>query len=190
MVFQLFSCWQAIRDFCPEILNLPVAITCLVSPCWGAWITQNSLNLQIIRHLIRINFSRMWDVLGGCWYEAHRIGRRFVTILFLCCLSLRVSFIFTLCTVLCYLRKGLHSHTLTSWGQEILLSLQYPVRKTLGKFPGGAVDKNSPGNAGDMGSIPVQEDSTGHRATKCMQHSYWSLHAPAPESHNSWSWSS
>ena len=133
MVFQLFSCWQAIRDFCPEILNLPVAITCLVSPCWGAWITQNSLNLQIIRHLIRINFSRMWDVLGGCWYEAHRIGRRFVTILFLCCLSLRVSFIFTLCTVLCYLRKGLHSHTLTSWGQEILLSLQYPVRKTLGK---------------------------------------------------------
>ena len=32
-------------------------------------------------------------------------------------------------------------------------------------FPGGPEIKNVPANAGDTGSIPGPEDSTGHRAT-------------------------
>ena len=39
-------------------------------------------------------------------------------------------------------------------------------------FPGGAVVKNPPANAGDMGSSPVQEDPTCHGATKPL-HNYW-----------------
>ena len=39
-------------------------------------------------------------------------------------------------------------------------------------FPGGSVDKNPPANAGDIGSFPGPEDSTGHGATKPMRHSY------------------
>ena len=39
-------------------------------------------------------------------------------------------------------------------------------------FPGGAVDKNLPANAGDTGSMPGQEDPTGRRATKPVSHNY------------------
>ena len=68
--------------------------------------------LQMIKHLIRINFSKTWDVLEGCWYIAHRTGRNFVEVLSFCCLSPSVSFIFSFCTIFCYLRKGLCSHPL------------------------------------------------------------------------------
>ena len=40
-------------------------------------------------------------------------------------------------------------------------------------FPGGAVDKNPPTNAEDMGLIQVREDPTCLRATKPESHSYW-----------------
>ena len=42
----------------------------------------------------------------------------------------------------------------------------------LGGFPGGAVVGNLPANAGDMGSSPVREDLTCHRATKPVHHNY------------------
>ena len=39
-------------------------------------------------------------------------------------------------------------------------------------FPGGAVVKNPPANAGDTGSGPVWEDPTCRGATKPVRHSY------------------
>ena len=39
-------------------------------------------------------------------------------------------------------------------------------------FPGGPVVKNPPAKAGDMGSIPDQEDPTSLRATRPMCHNY------------------
>ena len=39
-------------------------------------------------------------------------------------------------------------------------------------FPGGAVVKNPPANAGDTGSSPGLEDPTCRRATKPMRHNY------------------
>ena len=39
-------------------------------------------------------------------------------------------------------------------------------------FPGGAVVKNLPANAGDTGSSPVPEDPTCCGATKPMRHNY------------------
>ena len=39
-------------------------------------------------------------------------------------------------------------------------------------FPGGAVVKNPPANAGDMGSSPGREDPTHCGATKPVGHSY------------------
>ena len=39
-------------------------------------------------------------------------------------------------------------------------------------FPRGTVDKNLPANAGDTGSIPVQEDSTCCRTIKPVCHNY------------------
>ena len=53
-------------------------------------------------------------------------------------------------------------------------------------FPGGSVVKNLPYDAGDVGLIPVQEDSTWHEATKPVRHNYW---APAlePKNRNYWS---
>ena len=56
------------------------------------------------------------------------------------------------------------------------------TRKFLG-FPGGAVDKNLSGDAGDMGLIPIQEDSTYQGATKPMRHNYWAC-ALEPGSHD------
>ena len=62
-------------------------------------------------------------------------------------------------------------------------------------FPGSAVVKNLPANAGDTGSSPVREDPTCCRANKpmhhnyeaCalepMSHSYWNLHATTTEVH-------
>ena len=40
-------------------------------------------------------------------------------------------------------------------------------------FPAGTVVKNPPANAGDTGSSPDREDSTGHRATKPASHNCW-----------------
>ena len=40
-------------------------------------------------------------------------------------------------------------------------------------LPGGAVVKNPPANAGDLGLILVREDSTCHGATKPTSHNYW-----------------
>ena len=42
----------------------------------------------------------------------------------------------------------------------------------LGNFPGGSVEKNLPGNAGDMGIIPDPGRSTCLRETKPVHHSY------------------
>ena len=41
-----------------------------------------------------------------------------------------------------------------------------------GGFPGGAVVKNPPANAGDTGSSPGQKDPTCHGATKPVYHNY------------------
>ena len=38
--------------------------------------------------------------------------------------------------------------------------------------PGGAVDRNLPASAGDMGSIPGPEDSTCHGTAKPVHHNY------------------
>jgi len=40
------------------------------------------------------------------------------------------------------------------------------LKTLLWDFPGSPTVKNLPINRGDMGSIPVWEDSTGRRATK------------------------
>ena len=52
-------------------------------------------------------------------------------------------------------------------------------------FPGGAVVKNPPANAGDMGLSPGPgwEDPTYRRATRSVSHNYWAC-ALEPVSHN------
>ena len=50
--------------------------------------------------------------------------------------------------------------------------LSLKKKSQLRDFPGGAVIKNPPANAGDMGSSPVWEDPTCHGATKPMHHNY------------------
>ena len=52
-------------------------------------------------------------------------------------------------------------------------------------FPGGAVVRNLPAKAGDMGSSPGPEDPTCRWATKPMRHNYWAC-ALEPVSHNYW----
>ena len=52
-------------------------------------------------------------------------------------------------------------------------------------FPGGAVVKNPPANAGDTGSSLVWEDPTCCGATKPMSHNYRTC-ALEPMSHNYW----
>ena len=52
-------------------------------------------------------------------------------------------------------------------------------------FPGGAVVKNLPANAGDMGLILVQEDPTWRGTTKSVHHNYWAC-ALEPANHNYW----
>ena len=51
-------------------------------------------------------------------------------------------------------------------------------------FPCGPVVRNSPANAENTDSIPVWEDSTYQRATKPMNHNYWSPHALQPRLHS------
>ena len=41
-------------------------------------------------------------------------------------------------------------------------------------FPGGAVVKNLPANAGNTGSSLLREDPTCHGANKPVSHNYWS----------------
>ena len=58
--------------------------------------------------------------------------------------------------------------------------------KTLAKgFPGGSVAKNSPANAGDMGSSLIWKDPTYCWATKPMSHNYWAC-TLQPRSSNYW----
>ena len=52
-------------------------------------------------------------------------------------------------------------------------------------FPGGAVVKNPPANAGDMGLSPGPGRSTCRRAIKPRCHNYW-VFALEPASHNYW----
>ena len=52
-------------------------------------------------------------------------------------------------------------------------------------FPGGAVVKNPPANAGDTGSSPGPGKSHMRGATKPMPHNYWAC-ALEPVSHNYW----
>ena len=63
--------------------------------------------------------------------------------------------------------------------------LTYRLRHILG-FPGGAVVKNPPVNAGDMGSSPGPGRPTCRGATKPVCHNYWAC-ALEPASHNYWS---
>ena len=73
----------------------------------------------------------------------------------------------------------------------LLLTSKFVIRKIYFKntsfpsFPGGAVVKNPPANAGDMGASPVREDPTCRGATKPMHHNYWAC-ALEPKSHNYW----
>ena len=53
------------------------------------------------------------------------------------------------------------------------------------RFPGGWVVKNSPANAGDVGSPLIREDPTCHRAAKPVWHNYRAC-ALGPGSHDSW----
>ena len=53
------------------------------------------------------------------------------------------------------------------------LSLVFLIWKCMLDFPDGAVDKNLPTNAVDMGSISGLGSSTCHVATKPMCHNYW-----------------
>ena len=50
--------------------------------------------------------------------------------------------------------------------------LHFTFRTMTQGFSGGSVVKNLLVNEGDTGSIPDQEDPTGHRATKPTGHSY------------------
>ena len=59
------------------------------------------------------------------------------------------------------------------------------ITKTTRHFPGGAVVKTPPANAGDMGSSPGPEDPTCRGATKPVRHNYWAC-ALEPMSHNYW----
>lgn len=46
------------------------------------------------------------------------------------------------------------------------------LERVCGDFPGGTVDKDPSAKAGDMGSSPAQEYSTGRRARKPMSPNY------------------
>ena len=52
-------------------------------------------------------------------------------------------------------------------------------------FPGGALVKNPPANAGTQVRALAQEDPTCHGATKPVRHNYWAW-ALEPTSHNYW----
>ena len=56
------------------------------------------------------------------------------------------------------------------------------LERVCGDFPGGTVDKDPSAKAGDMGSSPAQEYSTGRRARKPMSPNYWvrMLQLPKP----------
>ena len=54
-----------------------------------------------------------------------------------------------------------------------------------GTFPGGSVVKNSPGSAGDTGSIIDPERSLRHKRIKPVHHNYW-VCVLEPRSRNSW----
>ena len=60
------------------------------------------------------------------------------------------------------------------------------TRSFVRNLPGGAVVKNLPANAGDMGSIPGPGRSTCYRATKPLCHNYWAC-TLEPTSHSFWS---
>ena len=53
-------------------------------------------------------------------------------------------------------------------------------------LPSGSVGKNRPANAENVDSIPSLEDSTCHRATNLVRHSYWAC-VLEPTSSNYWS---
>ena len=59
------------------------------------------------------------------------------------------------------------------------------IRNREGDFPGGAVVKNPPANAGDMGSIPGPRRSHCRRAAKPVHHNYWA-YALEPVRHDYW----
>ena len=52
-------------------------------------------------------------------------------------------------------------------------------------FPGGAVVKNPPANAGDAVRALVREDPTCRGVTKAVHHNYWAC-TLEPVSHNYW----
>ena len=59
------------------------------------------------------------------------------------------------------------------------------IRKWALDFPGGAVIKNPPANAGNTVRSLIQEDPTCHGATKPVCHNYWAC-ALQPASHSYW----
>ena len=58
------------------------------------------------------------------------------------------------------------------WDVLTPLRMTYNLKLMNWDFPGGAVVKNPPANAGETGSILVREDPTCHGATKPVCHNY------------------
>ena len=67
----------------------------------------------------------------------------------------------------CQFLLGTEMHDLSS----VFSSFCY-LKIGAGDFPGGAVVKSLPANAGDMGSSLVREDPTCRGATKPVRHNY------------------
>ena len=88
-------------------------------------------------------------------------------------------------TVLLYeTNSAVSTHSELESSKEIFCI--YKLKTLLAKgFPGGSVAKNSPANAGDMGSSLVWKDPTYCWATKPMSHNYWACMIE-PRSSNCW----
>ena len=70
-------------------------------------------------------------------------------------------------------------------GSDVNIDVLKCIKRKMLDFPGGAVVKNPPANAGARVQALVPEDPTCHGATKPMCYSYWDC-ALEPASHNYW----
>ena len=59
-----------------------------------------------------------------------------------------------------------------NYGRGTFFKREHGLKQVERDFPGGAVVKNPPANAGDTGLSPGQEDPTCRRATKTVRHNY------------------
>ena len=83
---------------------------------------------------------------------------------------------------------GFLEYYLSVWESSFLFPVcgEFNQEWMLGDFPGGAVVKNLPANAGGTGLIPGPEDPISCEATKPVHHNYWTC-ALEPVSHKYWS---